>query len=491
MAPTALTFRSTAPLNELQEVRVNGMTVDPSNYTTKEGSTIVTLPIEYLKTLDADNYEIAVVSDSKSAKCGFSVVEPDLNEHGFYYNQPYTAYVGVFGSKVAFFIREDGTLDAIVLKDGSTETCPYTISGADITVTSASMGVLNCTVSSNGTEIYNTQLALAFKLGDESIAADDDYTYTYDDSLGGYVVRCIDKTQASYGAIKTGIDGLPTVKLGDRMFESNANMTIAPKIPTSVTTIGDDAFAYCTNLVSCSIHDGLINIGERTFNGCSKLTNITIPAVVTTIRSTTFENCKDLISVTFGTNSQLTAIESYAFSGCDSLTDIIIPDNVITIGDSAFLNCTSMTSIHIPDSVTNIGSGAFYNCHSLTDIYIDDVAAWLNISHDGFYALPTVVNTLEKRLYVNGELLTGLVIPEGITNIGQDAFYKCSSIVAVTIPNSVLSIGEIAFRYCASLNTMVFEGTVEQWNGITKGDLWNDCVPATYVQCSDGTVSLV
>ena len=70
-APTALSFRSTAPLSELQEVQINGVTVDPSNYTLEEGSTIVTFPIDYLKTLNVGNYEVAVASENKTVKDNF------------------------------------------------------------------------------------------------------------------------------------------------------------------------------------------------------------------------------------------------------------------------------------------------------------------------------------------------------------------------------------------------------------------------------------
>ena len=102
MAPTALSFRSTAPLNELNEVQINGVTVDPSNYTLEEGSTIVTFPIEYLKTLNVGNYEVTVASESKTVKGGFNIKAPELNEHGFYYNIPYSAHVN-------FTYRRDGT----------------------------------------------------------------------------------------------------------------------------------------------------------------------------------------------------------------------------------------------------------------------------------------------------------------------------------------------------------------------------------------------
>jgi hypothetical protein len=91
LAPTALSFRSTAPLNEFQSVQINSVTVDPSNYTLEEGSTIVTFPIDYLKTLNRGNYEVTIASENKTVKGEFNVAAPDLNKLGFYYNQPYCA----------------------------------------------------------------------------------------------------------------------------------------------------------------------------------------------------------------------------------------------------------------------------------------------------------------------------------------------------------------------------------------------------------------
>ena len=73
-APSTLSFRSTAPLNELQGIQINGETVDPSNYTLEEGSTIVKLSHEYLSTFDAGEYELSVISDSKTVKGNFTII---------------------------------------------------------------------------------------------------------------------------------------------------------------------------------------------------------------------------------------------------------------------------------------------------------------------------------------------------------------------------------------------------------------------------------
>ena len=86
--------------------------------------------------------------------------------------------------------------------------------------------------------------------------------------------------------------------------------------------------------------------------------------------------------------------------------------------------------------------------------------------------------------------ITSITIPNSVTSIGHQAFADCSSLTSITIPNSVTSIGGSAFWGCSALTSITFEGTIEQWNTITKGSNWNNTVPATHVQCSDGQVAL-
>lgn len=271
LAPTALSFRSTAPLNELQNVQINGVTVDPSNYTLEEGSTIVTFPIEYLKTLNVGTYEVAIASDSKTVKGDFTVAAPELNEHGFYYNQPYTAFVSVFGGNTAVFIRNDGTLDLIVVETGYVETCNYSIVDNQLNIT-AVMGAFTASFSNNGNQGFVNELATTFVLGDDSIVADKDYIYIYKEDLCGYEVKVIDNTKAEYGVIKTGINGIDTVKLTDSMFSSTSIRTIA--IPDGVTTIGIAAFGDCNYLKTITIPVSVSSIGDRVFINSNNLSVI-------------------------------------------------------------------------------------------------------------------------------------------------------------------------------------------------------------------------
>ena len=161
-------------------------------------------------------------------------------------------------------------------------------------------------------------------------------------------------------------------------------------IPNSVTSIGADAFSYCTSLTSVTIPDSVTSIGRDAFSDCKSLTSVTIPNSVTSIGPSAFSFCTSLTSVTIP--DSVTSIVNGAFAYCASLASVTIPDSVTLIDNYAFQSCTSLTSVTIPDSVTSINNGAFSHCTSLTDVYYaGSEAQWkaIGISLDGNDALLT------------------------------------------------------------------------------------------------------
>ena len=147
--------------------------------------------------------------------------------------------------------------------------------------------------------------------------------------------------------------------------------------------------------------------------------------------------------------NSVTNIGSSAFSNCTGLTSVTIPNSVSSIGDGAFENCSSLSSITIPNSVTNIESGAFKGCSGLTKVIVKDIGAWCNISFKNGLSNPLYY---AKHLYSDENTeITNLVIPNRVKNIGDNAFYGCSSLTTITIPNSVTSIGYQAFDGCICL----------------------------------------
>ena len=266
-------------------------------------------------------------------------------------------------------------------------------------------------------------------------------------------------------------------------------------VPEGTTSIGVSQFKNWAFLTSITIPDSVTSIGSYAFSGCKGLTSITIPDSVTSIGYRAFSNTawyknqpNGLVYAgkvaykykgTMPNNTSIVlkegtlGIGSYAFEDCRGLMSITIPDSVTSIGERAFYKCTGLTSITIPDSVTSIGWGAFEGCSGLTSITI-----------------PDSVTSIGGGAFEGCSGLTSVTIGNGVTSIGSSTFYNCTGLTSVTIGNGVTSIGERAFYNCTGLTNIKFNGTIAQWNTISKGDNWKYNVPATKVVCKDGTTSI-
>lgn len=161
----------------------------------------------------------------------------------------------------------------------------------------------------------------------------------------------------------------------------------------------------------------------------------------------------------------VTTIGVSAFQNHRNLTSVTLPDTLTTIGDWAFMDCEKLSGIAIPASVKRIGVEAFAFCNGLQGVYITDLSAWMNIQFEGgrYPYNPECANPLswgkEKKLYLNGELLTEVTIPEGITEIGP-AVLSSSALEKVIIPDGVTSIGGYAFSGCTSLTDVSIADSV-------------------------------
>lgn len=199
-----------------------------------------------------------------------------------------------------------------------------------------------------------------------------------------------------------------------------------------VTTIGVAAFAECKYLTSVKLPNSLTTIGGGAFRGCKSLSSIDIPSSVNKIGVAAFMYC--------------------------GLTSISVPDGVDSLQNNVFDSCYSLESITIPSSIVFIGPSAFYDCRKLESVYISDLSAWCKINFSGRESNP--LNNYQK-LYINGNEVKDLVIPEDVERISSWAFTGCQSINSVTVSSGVKEIGNNAFYGCYSLESISLPNTLK------------------------------
>ena len=138
------------------------------------------------------------------------------------------------------------------------------------------------------------------------------------------------------------------------------------------------------------------------------------------------------------------------------LTEIVIPARhngaaVTEIVPEGFASCSRLKKITIPETIVTFGADAFMNCDGIAEVHISDLAAWCRIDFQVDVGSPF---TYDYKLYLNGGLVTDLVVPDGITKINNGAFCGCTSLVSVTLPDGVTDIGAAAFSSCTMLESV-------------------------------------
>lgn len=229
------------------------------------------------------------------------------------------------------------------------------------------------------------------------------------------------------------ISNWPVTKIGEDALKDNTTIT-SVTIPASVTEIGSNAFAGCTNLTSVKYGGDWSKLTIQSGNpAVQDAANAPLfdfaftpdnTAVIVRYKGT----AADVTIPSRYKGKPVTMIDHAAFYN-SVVTSVTIPDSVTSIRDSAFVFCSQLTNISIPNSVTAIGSFAFDGCTKLESI----------------------------------------TLPSSLSTIQSYAFYNCGNLKTIRIPVSVTFIENFAFDGCPSSMTVTYSGSKTQWDAISKG----------------------
>ena len=316
--------------------------------------------------------------------------------------------------------------------------------------------------------------------------------------INGYLIRAKDTVSGSY-FVKDG-----TKLIANEAFESCKDLTDIV-LSETVTSIGDSAFAYCSGLKSILLSGSVTTIGIGASSCCYSLKTIYNLSDLTLKCGRGFAQyateilgaveycaahghtpvifdgemfckycgrqmgefrgtCGDLAWTYDPLNEVLTitgngAIPDYSAdskapwsSYAKYIKTITLEEGVTVVGEYAFADCTSLTEIVIAASLTEIHGNAFPQKAVMKAVRISDLAAWCRIAFTGLSENPLFYGGV---LYLNGEKLTEVTIPDGVTSIAVGAFYGQTSVKSVRIPAGVTEIGASAFSGCTELRDLV------------------------------------
>lgn len=300
------------------------------------------------------------------------------------------------------------------------------------------------------------------------------------------------------GAVLT-ILGSYTFNECDKLRSIDLSSTKLEEIPTS-------AFYSCDSLRAITFPSTVKTIGQQAFYYNLSLESLKMPAALTSIYNNAFNECKKIRSIDLSATS-LTKIESW-FSNVDSLRTVKLPSTVIEIGESAFAG-SPIEEINFPASLTTIGNYAF----SGNRLKTVDLSATQFTTINNWFAnnnklrtvkLPETVTTLGENAF-NNCYITGINFPSSLTTISNNALNYCQ-IDTLRLPATVTEIGNSAFRY-AKFDCVEIPSTVTKINSNAfydaeiRGSLnitpnaalaWADgtpfrCYGSEYITNEDGT----
>ena len=274
-------------------------------------------------------------------------------------------------------------------------------------------------------------------------------------------------------------------------------------IGSGIKTIGSYAFADCTDLAEIIVPDGVISIGDGAFQQNSGAKRVVLPPSTVYIGHSALRDCSALTSVSLP-DSMSNRLFLDMFEGCTKLKSVDIPDGITDIYEGDLASCPNWTDIYydnwgrvwnrvvsnvrdsIPDrmnvhfkdniydsgscgenvtwTLTADGTLTISGTGAMTDYTYDSRSPWYSCrTYIKRVVMQQGVTSIGDHAFWDCSGLTSVTIPDGVTSIGGDAFSGCAALTSVTIPGSVTNVGQYAFYNCSSLTDIYYGGYGTDW----------------------------
>lgn len=270
--------------------------------------------------------------------------------------------------------------------------------------------------------------------------------------------------------------GAPNLnELGERSFSGCSNIEELDLSNSKLTSIPEGAFAYCKNLKTIKLPSTITSIGDEAFYNCQSLTNIEglDKCNLKSIGSAAFSNCKALENLDFS-QSTFTDVPSKAFNGCSTLAKITLPNTLTTIGGYAFYACYGIPQLDLSNTaLTTLENYALYQMRETTKFSLPD-----SISSIGTHAfsvstsngaVPTILPASLKDKVNYKDAATSPWLNRKVMftdeNVKTIHFYGNGATIGDTEPMFVSEGSKVTLPSCGfSKTNYIFKG----WN--TKAD---------------------
>lgn len=221
-------------------------------------------------------------------------------------------------------------------------------------------------------------------------------------------------------------------------------------IEEGITHIAYNSFSSASDLKTVSFPSTLESIGVEAFDGCSQIKELTIPENVILIDDRAFLNCSSIKSISF--NEELEYIGDQAFDGCTSVKEITLPESVNHIGERA-LCVYPGADLTLPETLDYIGYNAFSTSKyykSLPNglnIYSGCTLTYKGTLEDNSVTVPEGVVSLSQKTISDSRILNSIILPDTLTTVCKRALFNCTNLYEITIPDSVTRIDEEGLGY--------------------------------------------